>query len=515
MSDFKEILSIAEELTNGKEFLLGYVVDRLRKAASQFPQNQAIRTMEQVVTKRFNKAGGSISIINQKQIQDIYNQVSGLGPTSQVRSTIDDLLLVQKPVVASHVNEQFIHGMRDHAEPLAMADEDHVNELKEALFQGKVEPTVKRAFLENGRRGVQIELESFGIQRPNVEIAAADSNFVIYAAEVNTRRGKVPFLIPAEIKQGSVLMPSVFVSGNNFVDLTASNVRTLLAHADIKKTATPKAILDSLNRLTGKVSVATKVSTASDDAQLSCFAAPETFASIHSFGQPEAQAPVPQMPEELKELSQSGIKETLVEAGLSYPRATVLAAKATLSNEIKLANLGHDKILVEAEFDGGIILSTNLISSGGKKRIDVPIEVENGKVCLPSRFTSGAFASPFSDKDLRAFASSSDGEQMSSMLTDKYDLTFTELHKLALNKAAYQDFVNATECLSVIHDKFGPEFYRVAHNDLMDLLRVGYATEEKTASSYDKFIQTASEKAKNKEEHIKLTANPMLFYPRD
>jgi hypothetical protein len=115
------------------------------------------------------------------------------------------------------------------------------------------------------------------------------------------------------------------------------------------------------------------------------------------------------LPKALKGLGESVIRETLVEAGLSYPRELVIAAKQLVANELKLANIIHDKIFVESEFTDGITIATNITGKGGKKRIEVPVEIANDKVLMPSGFTSGAMAGPFTEDSLKSFANKVDG----------------------------------------------------------------------------------------------------------
>jgi uncharacterized protein YjgD (DUF1641 family) len=94
-------------------------------------------------------------------------------------------------------------------------------------------------------------------------------------------------------------------------------------------------------------------------------------------------------------------------------------------------------------------------------------------------------------------------------------MNFADLHKLVLRKAAYGDFIEATESLSIINDKFGPEFHKMAHDNLMELMRIGYGAEEKPLSAMEEFTKMAAEKAKERAERMSMMDNPMLFYPKE
>lgn len=520
-ADIKEIGALAKTLLDGKEYFVGSLVDRLRKAADKYPHDQAIRTMELAFNK-IAKSQGPSAIMNQSQIQSYYDDVSGLGNRNVFMEELGDLLLEDRVSKVANYNEDHAKSLRDNGNDLDIYDRAKIAEM-EGLWGAPNEKEIKRAFAESGRRGIEIELESLGFAQPTVEVMDQTDHFVVFAAEVATRKGRVPFLIPAEVKQASVLMPSVFVSGDSFKDLTADNIRAHL-NSDITnmKHASPKAVIETLNRLTGKDEELFKEAGIDDGMTNVELSSPGFFMDPVGHNDPNVnrlpiddKMPEVPMPPALQGLSDSVIKETLVEAGLSYDRDTVIAAKTMVSNELKLANISHETIKVESEFDGGITVATNIVGSGGKKTISVPVEILNGRVLMPKSFISGPMAGPFNEKDLRAFANSEEGESTSPFLNDKIDMSFAQLHEFIMKKAAYGDFIEVTDALGIVSEKFGEQLHRIAHDDLMDLLKAGYVEEEKPLTAMERFAEEAARKAKDKESQIKMTNNAMLFYPNE
>lgn len=515
--DIKELIQLADSLLNGKEMFVSSVVDRIRKAASKYPHDQAIRTLQVAVEQRFKKEG-SLGTISQAEIQSYYDDVSGLGNRTHFTEELGDLLLEDRVGKVAHYDDEYVKGLRNHGESLDIYDNQRVGELQ-GLWGEPNTAMIRSASAENGRRGIEIELESLGFSQPSVEVTDYNDNFIVFAAEVGTRKGRVPFLIPTEVKEGSVLMPSVFVSGDEFRDLTADNLHNHV-NSDITKMkhATPKAILTTLNSFIAGPDV---VKEAAGD-----FAAPlsgpefymdhlgHTDPSVNRDYIDEAAPQVP-LPPALQGLGEDLIRETLVEAGLSYDRETVLTAKQIVSNELKLANISFDTIKVASEFDGGITLAVNIGGKGGKKKIEVPVEVVEGSVLMPSSFISGPMAGSFDESGLNAFANQVEGEARDPFLTDKFAMTYPELHKLVLKKAAYGDFIEATDSLNIINEKFGPDFHRAAHEDLLDLLKVGYGQDDKPLTAMERFAEEAALKAADKESQIKMTGNTMLFYPAE
>lgn len=525
-NNVRQFIELAESLCNGKDYLVGHVIDRLGRAANSVPHNQIIRTMESVFRKRASTHGLS-SIVSQKEIQNVFDNVAGFGNTREAREFIEDLLLSQSAgdAAANHTNEAHVAAYRDSDTKWDMVDPNKVAEYSGIFQADPGNNVIKKAHLENGRKAIESELCALGFGRPQVALSANDENFVVYAAELDTRNGKMSFLIPCEIKLGSAVMPSFFVSGSGFVDLTAENIRShVSARHNISKSASPKAVIDTLNRIFKKESTGSSLQKSASVDDKIHFYTPEYFnhyavsrADATESLPIEEKAPVPMMPKPLLGLTEGVINETLVEAGLSHPRETVLRAKAVLANELRVAGLRFDQVSVQSEFDHGIILSAIVSGKGGSKKIEVPLEIKGSKVFMPTQFISGTFADKFTEECLRSFANKEEsvGEFIDPKLHDKYDCSFVELHKMALNKAAFGDFIEATEALSVIHDKFGPALYSVAHNDLLSLLRAGYGKEEKPISAIDRFVSEASRKAADKENHIKINSTAMLFYPKE
>lgn len=518
MEDIKRLAAIAEEILNGKEFLLGSVSERLHVAASKYPHDQAVRNMQLIIDNKVSKMGKA-AIISQAELQTIYDDLSGLGNRAAFQEELGDLLLEDRRAKVANYNDNYVSGLRDSGTDMDIVNRDEVSEY-EAMWNGDHSNAVRASFIENGKRGVKIELASLGFSNPTVEVVTSDKNFVVYAAEVDSRHGRVPFLIPAEVKLGTVLMPSVFVSGKEFVDLTPENLRAYVNNArSIQRHAAPKDVLNHLNKLIKGAQSATISD--SDDYHVHVDN-PGLFMEFVGHTDKdiqhtpiEYQAPMAKMPEALVGLSDSMIQETLLEAGLSFPRELIVTAKTVVSNELKIAGIEHDAITVSSEFDYGVVLATNIVGKGGRKKIEVPVEIKDSRVLMPSSFISGAMAGPFESEEIKAFAHKIDNAEFDPMLTDKYSMGYADLHKLAMKKAAYGDFIEATEVLSVINDKFGSELHRMAHHDLMELMRIGYSPENNAISAIDKFAEDLNRKAQDEEYKMKIVNNPMLFYPSE
>lgn len=519
-SDFQELVRLAElaqSLLDGKEYLIGTVAERFQRAATKYPHDQAIRSMQNVFERRIAKEGGLL-VVSQKDIQDLYDQVSNLGNAARFEEELGDLLLENRRQSTASYNEDYINSIRDSGTSVELGDQETVAELQ-GMFAGANDKVAQSKFVESGRKGVTLELSSMGFANPTVEIAARDTNFVVYAAQVDTRHGTIPFLIPAEIKLGSVLLPSVFVSGNEFLELNAANIHLHINKmiGGTTKIATPTTVLTTLNKLTEKSEIAKQASDNGFDNVI-----PEGAGYYRELieEQPHemlsVQAEPTPMPEELKGLSESMIRETLLESGLSFDRNTVIAAKTMLSNELKTHGIAHEKVAVSSEYADGIVLAVNIIGKGGKKGIQVPVEVSAGQILLPTTFVSGVSAKSFDGATLKTFADSQGEGDFNATLSDKYDMSFKDLYSATLTSAARGNFVDVEESLSVIAEKFGPDFHKVAFSDLMQLVDIGFNQPvDKPLDEVEAYIQQAAENIRHKEADIKMSKNLMYLYPKD
>jgi len=511
--DVSKLAREAAELLSGREYFVSTVLERVRQAANKYPHDGAIRTAQNVLEGRVAKQG-SLATISQNDFSEIYREVSGLGLATNFRETLGDLLIDAAPERDAHYNEDFASSLRSSGTELDISDPDMVESLA-GLF-GEPSNVAKGSFVDNGRKGVELELSSLGFSNPSVEIAARNDKFVVYAAAIESTGGRFAALIPAEVKLGTVLMPSVFVSGSEFVDFNKSN---LMAHAQMisqgMRNAEPAKVLSALTaNAVSKESFESVTADMSDDIALN---SPGLYQSdIEPVRQDmlELEVPNPEVPEALAHLTESMVREALVESGLSYNTELITNAKALVSSELRSMGIPCNKVTVASEFDGGICIAANLTGPGGVKTIEVPVEVVNGRILMPSVFTSGVVAKPFDVSSLKSFASDDNGGKFSAIYSDKYGMSFPDLHDLTLKSASYGNFVDVEECLAVISENYGDQLHKVAFDDLMGLLALGFNDSEES-DGMDKYMKEAIDKAQYEEASIKMSSNLMYLLPED
>lgn len=509
LAQVAELAAFAQEQLTGKEFFVSAVLDRVGQARSAFPHDQAFSTLEFMLEKRA-KREGSLALISQAELDEIFTDVSSLGNRELFREELGDLLLTSAPEKVVANNEDLMTSRRSGGEELQLTDPSAADALY-GLFDEQAVVAAKGGFVDNGRRGLELELESLGFGNPEVQVVARDQNFVIYAAAIDSTHGRISAYVPAEVKLGSVLMPSVFVSGRDFLDLTGQNLRVHAQGVAIgRKSAQPHEILKTLNALAGKQDEIQKA--ASTDETHIHLTQPELYGQQVDDEVQLLETPKVAMPKELEHFTEGQMREILAEAGLSYDASLVSAVKLTVATELRTMGLQFGKVVIASEFPGGLLVAANIVGKGGTKTIEVPVEIVNGQVLAPSVFTSGPIAQPFDQASLRAFATGENNGQFNAAYSTKVGLSFKDLHGLMLRSAAYGNFVEVEEALAVIAEEYGAELHRVAHEDLLGLLNAGYG-EEVSSDATDRYLKEASERARDKENLIHVQSTAALLYP--
>jgi len=516
--DLSALARMADEVLNGKEYFVGTILERLNEASEYLPHDQAVRTAQKILQGRLNKEG-SLATMSQKEFQGLYDEVCGLGNKQAFRELLNDFLYVTASEPVAHYNQDFVGGLRHTDNVLEIANPDLVNEFNSLFDEHKV---ASGSFIDNGRKGLEIELASLGVANPIVEVVARNNNFVIYATQLDSTHGPIEVLIPSEIKLGHALMPSVFISGAEFVNLTTDN---LIRHAhetamgNRTKPNAPQVLSVLTAALQDAIEDGSLEKTASAgefSPELNLFASSPIYKRIDdSQSAFEVEAQYADLPVELEHLTEGTIREALVEAGLSFDKEVVAAVKGFIASELAGMGIQTGKITVASEFDGGLMIAANIIGRGGQKTIEMPIEVIAGQILMPSVFSSGAEVQSFNEATLKAFANDEGKGIFRTAFSDKLGWSYQELHEHALKNASRGNFIEAEEALAIINDEYGQEFHRVAFNDLTALLSLAVTEEQRPIHAMERYIEEAIAQSQHQDANFKMSETMLYLHPED
>ncbi len=504
--DFAQLLRFANDVVNGKEYFISTLVQRLDDAAEQLPHDGAIRTAQQALNSRLRKEG-SLATISQRQFQTIYDEVSGLGDRNAFRELLGDLLITAAPAPVASVDTSWAAAHRDSGSVVEVANPELVAEFG-SLWSGKVASV---GALEQGRQGLEHQMTQMGFGSPDVEIVDRTGDFVMFSVAADSPVGRFTVYVPTEVNGNSVLLPSVFASNNGLSTLNRDN---LLVYArDLiegrVKVASPGKILAGLQAVADAEKPAF-VRTASGDSV--AMEVPSLYQQVNDYVAAEQEDLVPAMPTALAGVIGPEVVDSLVEAGLSYDRNVVVTAKTIVGDQIRTSGLRLERISVDSEFDGGIMVAANLIGPGGKRTIQVPVEVVAGQVLMPSVFMSGTVVESFDTNSLKKFAAAEETGVFNSAFSTKSGWSYKDLYTHIMKSAAYGNFVEAEDAMSVVLDTYGPDYHKAAFADLTEMLTAGGTD---SVDAVEQMIAEAGERARNTENRIKMSSTLMYLIPED
>lgn len=499
ISKFLNLIKEAQGDVNGKEFLVSSVYDRLDAFSN--PHDQAVLTLKTAMRRRFEK--NTLSTISQKDFQDMYDQVSGLGNAEMFRDEYSDLLMRGSPLDGLMPKQSGLMALS--GDEIELVSKDHVNKLA-SLFGESVQSY--DSFVVTAKKSIALEIEDLGFSNVTAEPIARDENFVVFAAGFDTDRGQVVAYIPTEMINDTVVLPTHFATPNAFAELNEANLRRYAEIGDFN--ISPEKVLGKLTASLNKKAATEAVEgfSGQDIGSEGLYLSKEAFESDEA-SIVDARMDVEELPESLASM----FSETLAESGISYGRDTVLEAKAALGRELFSANIRHDKIVIASETSNGVMLQTNIKGLGGTKTIDVPVEIADGQVLVPSKFFAGAQIHDFSDDSLLAFANAHNEVSFDSLLSKKSDMSFEQLYTDAMTNAVVGKFVDMEESLAVIDDKFGHERYKQAFQGLHSLMATANVKDPVQAmSDTERHLEKLKKDLKDSEV-IKMTDGISMLYP--
>jgi len=429
MVDFRGLKARAEALLSqmerGKEYTIGYVSQRLEKAASDHPQDAVIRAVAGVIDKMNRQTPNKL--ISQGEIDQLYGQLIGLDCSgTRFRDILGDLLMSQKPASATP-NTKYADQHRDPIGDILSESDPALTKEFEPLFEvSKDRFDAKLALKAQDKVGM--ELYSLGVKKARLSVAGGNSQHVLIAADLDTNRGTVRVYIPADASGEK--LPSTFVSDGTLVELTPSNLKTHLEQASLKRNQAPEIRIDG-----------------------------------------QVEMPKIPVPEPLKAMA-AEVEESVLEATMGYPQIAVRLAKRMLLAELTAMGFRGSQVRISAPASDGFICEAVLNTPRGKVAIDVPIEMQNNQPLMPSVFAVGDKVEDFSESNLKAMLASEPEIAKVAVSRDSHYLGmgYYELKDAIIQSASQGDLKSCDEIMETIAEKFGADIYKTALMDYQKIL---------------------------------------------
>ena len=434
ISDFSALArQLLEKCENGESFLLGSVHSQLRQAYEKMPEDTVIRQMASVVERMSEKHAPS-TIINQKQLSTIYNDLVRLAGDTKFRLVLGHLLL---PVDETR---KVATTLRDNRAPIEAADliDPKVKDVLASTFDDDLAAKMLNVELANkGVSYVKAELKSIGFAG-TIKVAGGDANRVFYSVALDTIRGPVSVYVPAQIAGGKFAMPTTFIDDAG------------------EKPLNRETLSESLVRRGGAV----------EDLGLG-------FKRANDL--PELVIPAAEMPKELAHLTRD-FENTLLETTSAFGRAAIDQGRKVVATELKAAGFKSAQVKYGSDSSDAVVYLASIDTPHGPAQIEVPLEmkatVDDKYVpMLPTVFAYNETLQDFTAANLQKFAT----EAITSNSTTNPLYSFMmlgELKEELIKCASTNNYTACEEILNHIGATFGEEDYKNAIADYQYVLGI-------------------------------------------
>lgn len=439
---------LLEKLAGGKRFLLGDLNVRLAQARDAFPGDAVIHAVGHVVERLHSKDPSGI--ISQAELENIYQELVGLNASGTVFRQVLGDLLPSSLETKSTTNVDYLSGIRDNPTIAPVDLKENYDPEFDKLFERSTADKFNPQLALEAQNKVASELVSMGFD-PKVKLMGGNSQFLIFAADLDTRAGVARVQIPVEASGDR--FPSAFISNGEVKQLSRA---ALQEHLD--------------GFATRRAYSSTKHHTDIID------------------------MPKVEVPKELHVLT-SQMEENVLEASVGFPPATVRLAKKMLLSELSSMGFKGSQLRIAEATGDGFICEATLNTPKGKAKIELPVEIENNVPLIPPIFAKDDFVADFNAANLHNFVSNQNAEIGITTRTDSplYSMSLFELKDRIARSAMNGSFEQCDEALEILAERFDEDTYRNAISDYQKLLINLTTSKDLVAQAYedrDQFIKT-------------------------
>jgi hypothetical protein len=436
ISDFSTLAKqLLEKCENGEEFFLGHVHGQIRQAYEKFPEDAVIRSMAAVVERMAEKYAPS-TIISQKQLSTIYNDLVRLAGDTKFRTVLGHLLL---PMAET---KKVATNLRDNRGPIEERDliDPRVKDILSDTFDDDLAAKVLNTELASkGISHIKAELKSIGFGTCSVKVAGGDANRVFYNVSFDTVRGPVAVYVPASVKGGKFMMPNTFIDDSGEKELKASILEESLVRRSMK-----------LEDVGGQVKRA--------ECDLPALVLPETV-----------------MPTELSHLTHD-FENVVLETTSTFGKEAVAMGKKVVATELRAAGFKNAQVKFGSDSGDAVVYLASINTPQGVSEIEVPVEMkatadDKFVPLMPACFAYNEQLYDFSAANLQKFAT--DAITSGGGANPLYSfMMLGELKEELVKCASVNNYEACEEILNHIGATFAEEDYRNAVADYQYVLGI-------------------------------------------
>lgn len=432
----KQAETALRSLEIGREFPSKYVVDRFDSAWERNQKDQVIGNMRSVITKMASKK----QYFSQNEITDLYNRFSNIsGGATSFRDELGDFLREGYGKLPEPVKTDISKTAADMSKPVTLTDKTPLSDAFSVLFSfgsNDDSGTYNKNLVKKAERIISLELNAMGIRPDMVKTVTGNEHYILCNAYYKNPDFTTSYVsIPVQVSNGSVAMPSELVVGGDLIKLNKENVLVQLKTA--QKTQ--------------------------KDSNLSKYA---DLRQTEVLSTPSVKAPAA-----LQE--KFNLSDEMILASNRFSADQVRLASSVVAGEVSSWG-ARAQVKFAGTNDRGMSFLVKTATSAGEKSFVVPVEVQGGKVVMPSEFVSNSSKFDFSSNGYSDFLSGAKVATASTFSRDSDELSrlsYPQLMDVMIDGVSKKDYKASEDALSAIGSKFGPERFKTALEDFQKLLK--------------------------------------------
>lgn len=474
----KDAQHIVDRLDNGKTYPAKYVAQRFQTAANAHTTDLLINHMSDVIIKKASQQ----EFISQNEIASIYDQLYGLsGGQTAFRDSLEDLLPNSRQFAKVAYPGSKTRTLEE-APPIQTQTESELSNAFSVIFSmGNDAPvsTFKPGQDRTIQKVVFNKLNSLGHQPQKIDIIETNEHYALCLASYDTGSlRKVSALIPVQITDGITREPKHLIKGGDVIDLESRNLYLYIKEQE---------------------------KLAKDNSHFK-------FASERGDTRPAIEIGKAVIPTSLEPFTE--LETALMVAASKIDVNQINMAMGIISADLISFGSKTPSIKVMSSDQSGIIFDAAVPTKFGKTRIQVPVEFQNGKPLLPSKFATDST----SEKKVYDFSKAGFAQFMQNIHDSSSALKSTrdteELNRLSYHQLVDQivtgvsskDYRLAEDALMSIQARFDSNTYHKAFDQFTQLLKHSSTI----SSKRNDFIKSAYERG----DLIKVPTTIELYCPK-
>lgn len=483
----------AKNLYDNETFAAGLLVSKARQLAQNNPYDNTCIGMCQFLAKR---AEGRNSFLTRAELKDVYHRLYTNGNKfaeafASELGTPTQLLMPKRNEMVSD-DDLIENAFKAGADPVMKNELDSAFDPQVPLKSYSAE-TAGRA-----ERVCALELNRQGMAPKVVEVVAGQADVLLCQASWETPKGISRALIPIEIRSGQALLPTIFLSTEGFLELTAGELETHLKKvAGQRLTVNVGGILNLISRVKNGESEL-KPLTNVEKAVMKLASSKGTPAHYDPHGiigqelmveASEVKTPELKVDPDSEEIL-THLSSSAGEAELMFGKNAVAQGRGIIINCLKEAGFPTAQVGISGADTGSVCYVAAL---NHRSAVKIPVKMgRNGVSELPKVMLVNGGLKKLTVANLSAAAANPEPTEVRTRAAASplYEVKGAELVKIVKEAMAQENYAKAEDALSVLQAGSDQHAFQTAYTAYYQGL-TGTGKPEAVASTCSKQLKTA------------------------